>query len=135
MKILTYGSFGGFQPAAVIDFANRHDCDCRSDPQLINYVMSFKDDGTSAAATDPNKLRYCRTDEGKGGIRVHRFAGWSSPDGPDKGFLTSVCVNEYDEARLKVRIAAHNGAETLEPLPEFVPYPHIPGLYVEAGWN
>jgi len=131
MKLITYGSYGGLRPYAVVKYARGHGCGYVSDPGLADYVMSFRDkpmDDLPDLAADPGGLRFLRTAT-RGGVTVHEFLGWTDPDGAPKGMAVKVCVNEYDEATVKVRIATYEGAEVLAPLPEYEPDPAIPGLY------
>lgn len=133
MRIMTYSSNGGLPPYAAVQYCREHDANYLSDQGLADFVMGFLDrpvENATDLILHPEELRFKKMAV-HDGITTHVFIGWTNPHG-EHGFATEICVNEYNEKTTKVQIETYDGAETLRPLPEFVPDPYVPGLYKMA---
>lgn len=139
MKVLTYGSYGGSIPDAVLNFlkekksANGISRDMHISQDLVALVESFQTNllqDEETIRSNPDKLYLHKVTCEPDGIRRTYFYGWASPDEfRVGGVIAQVCVNEYQEGKVKTIITEYDGAESLALLPEFEPVDGAFGLY------
>ncbi len=133
MKLLTYETYGGLIPDAVM---KKHtslgkDSNLMHGQALIAFVEGFSGNTVTDEETirkNPDKLFYVKTCE-MDGIVSRTFYGWHTNSPSGYGMVSKVVVNEYDETVTHVICETYDGSESLALMPKYEPVPGVPGLY------